>query len=499
MKYPKLRNGPSPVGEALARHMNRLRAPWLTTIAGDVVANKMGARSEVFQGAPDAIYSLGYERAAAPNDFSVRGTRSFFAPFVRVGSWYRGRFDTPAFAPIGEGRGVVPVAVSPGVAALYVSRYARTFRELVQFAYSEDPYSAYAWSLYTLGRSLHADHQNAFGVLGYVMYDVGGTFDSFGAWVFTKDNGETFDQTGFSYGPGWRHGAPSANRLDASTLLVTTPTYVTKDAAGFNDNFDPTLSFAVTIRGDGEWSVTDVGALLDFSYPSPAVLASFMRESTNRMIWDDLAGLRGVRLSNGGSLFVANAYGYDRVFDPSGFETPNPALSANLAIFTSAGTGAYARTGTLTLPNAFTVGRMLVVGDKPVIFLPPDLTLNPAGRSHLVVFTPTGMVEAVRELPFSPHLVSANLFALDESTIAVPAYGARQGVEGYRVFRSTDYGETWTPFTTISRSADPPPLGDNFLQNYGDVAWLRDGGRPASLSPGAPWQTDDRLPKPWSA
>ena len=118
MKYPKLRNGPSPVGEALARHMNRLRAPWLTTIAGDVVANKMGARSEVFQGAPDAIYSLGYERAAAPNDFSVRGTRSFFAPFVRVGNWDRGRFDTPAFAPIGEGRGVVPVAVSPGVAAL---------------------------------------------------------------------------------------------------------------------------------------------------------------------------------------------------------------------------------------------------------------------------------------------------------------------------------------------------------------------------------------------
>jgi hypothetical protein len=51
MKYPKLWNGASPVGEALVRALQRTNAPFLSSSTADgVTANKMGGRSEVFQG-----------------------------------------------------------------------------------------------------------------------------------------------------------------------------------------------------------------------------------------------------------------------------------------------------------------------------------------------------------------------------------------------------------------------------------------------------------------
>lgn len=59
MKYPKLWNGTSPLGEALVRSLQRVRSPFLSAKAGDVHANKMGGRSEVFQGDEQELFSSG--------------------------------------------------------------------------------------------------------------------------------------------------------------------------------------------------------------------------------------------------------------------------------------------------------------------------------------------------------------------------------------------------------------------------------------------------------
>ena len=59
MKYPKLWNGASPLGEALVRSLQRVRSPFLSAKAGDVHANKMGGRSEVFQGGDIGLISAG--------------------------------------------------------------------------------------------------------------------------------------------------------------------------------------------------------------------------------------------------------------------------------------------------------------------------------------------------------------------------------------------------------------------------------------------------------
>ena len=59
MKYPKLWNGASPLGEALVRSLQRVRSPFLSAKAGDVRANKMGGRSEVFQGDDIGLLSAG--------------------------------------------------------------------------------------------------------------------------------------------------------------------------------------------------------------------------------------------------------------------------------------------------------------------------------------------------------------------------------------------------------------------------------------------------------
>jgi hypothetical protein len=94
MKYPKLPDGPNPVGEAKVRHLQTLDAPFLTAIGPGFVASKMGEFYEVtgaqesHQVVEDGWYS--FTRPAAGIDVQVKATD---APQKRFRT--RGTFANP--------------------------------------------------------------------------------------------------------------------------------------------------------------------------------------------------------------------------------------------------------------------------------------------------------------------------------------------------------------------------------------------------------------------
>lgn len=83
MKYPKLWNGPSPVGEALVRALQRVRSPWLSSRSGGTVSNTLGGRSEVFHGNPPRYYA--YHNTPGGKGV-LRGSVDYRAPFTPLSS-----------------------------------------------------------------------------------------------------------------------------------------------------------------------------------------------------------------------------------------------------------------------------------------------------------------------------------------------------------------------------------------------------------------------------
>ena len=152
MKYPKLRHGPSAVGEALVRALQRVRTPWLTTIAGDVAANKQGKFSEVFQGGTDGIYCLGWDESSAKTAFIIQGTSAFTHAFIARGEWKGGSFSLPNLRPIGNGKGATVALLPDRIAQFYSSARGKKFKPLYSLSYASDPYSTFALFFTGLGR-----------------------------------------------------------------------------------------------------------------------------------------------------------------------------------------------------------------------------------------------------------------------------------------------------------------------------------------------------------
>ena len=89
MKYPKLWNGASPVGEALVRALQRSNAPYLSSATADgITANKMGGRSEVFQsGGEGGFISRPTWGTYTSPQFYATGSGPFaqFKPIIKQG------------------------------------------------------------------------------------------------------------------------------------------------------------------------------------------------------------------------------------------------------------------------------------------------------------------------------------------------------------------------------------------------------------------------------
>ena len=499
MKYPKLWNGPSPVGEALVRALQRTNSPWLTSMAGGVTAAKNANLSEVFQGVPDGIYTLGYEDASRPDEFTLRATDSFQKAFVSRGRWGRGKFTLSGIVAAGDGTGFVPEALAPPSAAVYRTRYGRSFKPVVSFQYAGDQFSTTGWVVLPTGRL--SDGAASYGVLALGARLVGGLGERFGVWIYSLDRGESFDLTAFTLGPGWLHGLPAGSTTAPGEVFAIVPTYLrhneNHDDTDVFDNHDPYLSFMVRING-GNWVAVDGGELLAFAYPPDPPTGTF--DALNARLQLRIQHMQGGRLLDGRVMYVTTPYLHDRQFDASGVTIPDPNLDASLAVFIGTEAGGFVRTANVALPYPIAIGvvqHIIWVGEYGGLILHPNPDFAPGASPVLVVFDGAGAHVATRTIPLPAARVSPLALALDETTLCVPAYGERNGVAAYRLYRTQDLGVTWEPWTTISKTAPPPSEDDVALNNYAVVSWLRDGLLPANLSPGAPWRSDAREPPPW--
>ena len=105
MKFPKLLDGPNPVGEAKARHLETIDAPFLTAIGPGFVASKKGPFSEVtgVQESKPVIYD-GWFSFSEPDAGSVivHGSFSPETSFRKRGTFDNSYSSSPLFA---SGRG----------------------------------------------------------------------------------------------------------------------------------------------------------------------------------------------------------------------------------------------------------------------------------------------------------------------------------------------------------------------------------------------------------
>lgn len=527
MKYPKLWNGSSPVGEALARHLNKLNPPWLSAIAGDVIANKQGRRSEVFQGVPDALFALGYEDETDKTNFSVRAATGVPGLFVRRGRWGKGQFLSANFRYTGGGKGVVPERLefntqdNYGVDRISVSRFGRTFKPVLTFAWANDRYSNFAWEHIPLGRSsAAADFDWTYGFQFTTGVEVGpdGLVQFSATWAYTLDGGNTWAATQFGYPPGYLVGTGRSCPIDDATLFVVVPTYLTRSStvgslgSEYVTNDNPHLSFVLKLSDGGQSAaVVDPGDLLNFKFPAGvegSVLNGWEFERWNYDIAAGVRDIRLVRLVTGQVLGIALSRMYDRAFIGE-TEVVDLVATNSVVIFLGTESGGFTRIGTVFQPGGFfgSSAEPKLVGDRVVTLLQPNAT-SPIGMAQLLVFDPDGTTWTMKPMPYAPHRVSTALLVLDETTFAVPMYGPKEGSDGdaYRLYVTEDYGDSWRAVSTISSKAPEPPefvpetnppVPYVAMSNYATVAQFRVGAANASVTPGAPWYSDGRLPKPW--
>lgn len=546
MKYPKLRNGPSPVGESLVRALKKNGAPWLSAVTADgVVANKMGrSNSEVFQGGEDGIYCLGYENADDPTNYTIRGTRSFQRTFQSRGEWrgppidetqgsgYIGNrvFDV-SIIPTGWGKGFNVETYSGSLsgigmreagyaAKIHLTRYGKSLKQTYSFPGTAVEYQTFFFTG-TIGRSAASGYQPAMVIINRMAENDGARRDSYGVFQYSFDKFDTIHTVGFGFGEGWCHGAPHLVAYCASWLLIALPAYVYKKPAVqypgvsyYNDNADPNLSVLLRFTPDGDFQQIGAGQLFGFARPDPFPIEEWGNSGLyefheNGRTQYGVSSLQGRVLANGRVIVLSRAELYDWEFATNErlFPVEDPELQKRIAVFTGSDSDGFSRGSDIEMPFPCLPGGGVNVGPYVVFSIVRRVSDNPVGNTAILIFREDGAVHAIKDLPFDAHRVSPALFAINDSTLCVPAYGEVDGKSAYRIYKSEDLGDNWYPMTTISSTAPPPPetyqdqyenqYYYNSMQNYSVVSWLRKNDIPAPLEPGAPWLADERISKPW--
>jgi hypothetical protein len=123
---------------------------------------------------------------------------------------------------------------------------------------------------------------------------------------------------------------------------------------------------------------------------------------------------------------------------------------------------------------------------------------EPFEPPRIVVWAPDGRSFTTKGLPFPQHMCG-ELTVIDRKEFGITAYTVEEEVGAYRFYTTRDFGDTWKPKAVIHKDApQPSDLSRNQMINFSTVTYVRDqDDRPASLTPGAPWQSDGRLTPPW--
>lgn len=480
MKYPKLWNGTSPLGEALVRSLQRVRSPFLSAKAGDVHANKMGGRSEVFQGDDIGLLSAGatasdglskpYRIAAAiqpRRPFTTAGVLDRFSAVGNLRLGYLG--DGKAYTFVRSGTEVPDTSRTIAV----TTKRGRLFSSVLEVAHSTARVSAGVPGALT-GMPL----QWTYGFSGTRIVSPDEVRPVY--WRKTEDGLVAVDIpvvqdfTGGAFlrdiTPVWMH------RVGPTSILGLVPVEPPIDIASPEPLYH--LSRLALSNDNGvSWSMLPPGALISEMEPTPSSpgidFALELREFA--------AGLVILAMSNGQWLIA----GVTRLYSPGGSISGR---GRALVLFRVTESGSVMELSVPTTADAGLHG--FVLGDEPVL----QLGFGPGETGTLLRFAPDLADVAVLDLPWvgSRH---GTVLPLSPTELMVPAYDG----DAYRLFLSGNGGATWTPGGTIDRKAPPPTTTERVMRRYSRVELVRRNGRAAPTFPGQPWVGDSRITPPWEA
>lgn len=466
MKYPKLWNGPSPVGEALVRALQRTGSPFLSAHAGDVTAGTMNGPSEVKRGSEGLLLSLGHPYDTERQLARAKDART---PFTKSSGWGGG--NTRAVLHLAGGFGLVLQPVALGVTGVLRTRSGSTLQPFATFTH-DVAVGAPNTVFWSVAGSRYLTDGVARWSYGFAYRATEGGV-SRASYSYTLDGGETWATQSLAFGePGYTTGFPRVARLTPTSLLMLMPAYGRIDRT------------ALLLLGDNgaSYQQIDPGPLVAdhaTAYPHGSV--------TRFATW--VNGLGICALADESVLVVAGGDLYSPTLLPS------PAGTLRLYRVNKNGGGAllHAATpsGSAYLQELDPFDQPFVVGSRPVFLARCD----DAGEAPtLFVGSPDGSTWETRPMP-RPQYATGHLFALDEATLACPMYDADTGE--HRLFATTDFGATWTKRALIHGDAPAPNPTDRALARFGVVTLVRRGRLPAHIFPGAPWVGDARIAPPW--
>lgn len=367
MKYPKLWDGPSPVGEALSRALQKTDVPYLSATDGQGmwVYKKIGL-IEVMKSTTDAEvehmgwFCVGYEDGRGTTNFTVMGSSTGSGTFKRVGEvsnpafWQNPlkRYSNFAAQHLGFGWMTLPDTASPPPeSGGTFTRISRNGRSTQDFLLAESGQTLFSPSqIVRIGYYLLLGKSTIFGesfgarrLLARVTTRAsldGDTITSSPAVIFSEKRSGVWDTHTLTTAIGEAWGVSPPQALDANTAFVCCfrtlqlDKYKYSGDTTYDNNFDPTQQALMKVSVGPTLETVDAGELFDFYHPP--VVEAFCEykydgfnpaeplRAESEWLWryntfyisDATIGIRFGRLDDGSVVALNSAWRYDRRYIP---------------------------------------------------------------------------------------------------------------------------------------------------------------------------------------
>lgn len=498
MKLVKQRGGWTPQGRRKARMLDAVDAPYLKARNGDGSNSKKAGPFLSTALAPqpplesDGFYSLGL----IDGRYRIVGSATARGRFTDRGDAGSQTFNFPTFAFLGGGYGGVP-RITPtsnvadfdgqvlvgGRVDIYRSRTGKQLTPFFSRTYHVT--SPFPWELHG-GRTLNLGGEPALQVGLSFMRVLGGQHvPSF----LTHAQG-TSTTVSLPYDVGQLNVRPGISFVAPGTLYALVPTFwPTYSPTSINTAATPGMRFHRSDDGGRTWAATTDLDLV-FSAELAQLRTNLTWSTSTAALWNNAVAFSSFRTYSpapdvqvfvavvpyaaviSGTTVVKGRVKVGRRDPTSGVCTPYATIfdgDFDDALF-------FANAGGIECPYNGQAGVMLFV--RPA-------TIDRPAQPRQVLWTNGFTTVALGLMPF-PNYATGGVTAIKPGLLICPMYDGQ-----YSLYQSND-GVVWRKRATIFEGGPVPNPSRLVLDNFTFVTFLRDGGRPALLTPQAPWMSDYR-------